>query len=66
MGTRTRRINRAAALCFLVGLTYGAAILRVENEGHHANFEIVLFQPVTKYVQHPLKARLNILSLALS
>ena len=35
IGTRARRINRAAALCCLVGLTYGAVILRLENEAHH-------------------------------
>ena len=48
-------MNRAGALCCLVGLTYGAAILRLKNEAHHANFEIALFQSVTKYIQHPLK-----------
>ena len=36
ISTRARRINRAAALCCLVALTYGAAILRLENEAHHA------------------------------
>ena len=54
IGPRARRINRAAAFCCLMGLTYGAAILRLENETHHANFEIALFQSVTKYIQHPL------------
>ena len=47
-GTRARRINRAAALCCHVALTYGAAILRLENEARHANFEKALFQSVTK------------------
>ena len=55
ISTWVRRINRATALCCPVGLTYGAAILRLENEARHANFEIVLFQSVTKYIQHRLK-----------
>ena len=54
IGTRAWRINRAAALCCPVALTYGAAILRLENEARHANFEKALFQSVTNYVQHPL------------
>ena len=54
IGTRARRINRDAALCCPVALTYGAAILRLENEARHANFEKALFQSVTKYVLHPL------------
>ena len=54
IGRRACRINRATALCYLVGLTYGAAILQLENEAYHANFEIALFQSVAKYVQHPL------------
>ena len=41
--TRARRINRAATLCCPVGLTYGAAILRLENEVRRANFEIGYF-----------------------
>ena len=40
MGTRARRINRPAALCCRVGLTYGPAILRLEDEARRANFEI--------------------------
>ena len=60
IGTRARRINRAAASCCPVALTYGAAILRLENEARHANFEKALFQSVTKYVQHPLKPLLNL------
>ena len=59
IGTRARRINRAAALCCHVALTYGAAILRLENEARHANFEEALFQSVTKYIQHPLKSMWN-------
>ena len=59
IGMRTRRINRAAALCCHVGLTYAAAILRLENEARHANFEIALFQSVKKYFQHPLKSKWN-------
>ena len=57
IGTQARHINRAAVLCCHVALTYGAAILRLENEARHANFEKALFQSVTKYVQHPLKTR---------
>ena len=44
IGTRARRINRAAALCCPVALTYGAAILRLKNEARHANFEKALFR----------------------
>ena len=54
IGTRARRINRAAALCCPVELTYGAAILRLENEIRHTIFEMALFQSVSKYVQNPI------------
>ena len=56
ISTWVRRINRATALCCPVGLTYGAAISRLENEARHTNFEIALFQSVTKYIQHRLKS----------
>ena len=59
ISTWVRRINRATALYCSVGLTYGAAILRLENEARHGNFEIALFQSVTKYIQHPLKCQPN-------
>ena len=42
-----------------MGLTYGTAILRLKNEARHVNFEIALFQLVTKYLQHPLKYHKN-------
>ena len=42
-------------LCTYGVITYGAAILRLENKACHANFAIALFQSVTNYVQHPLK-----------
>ena len=45
---------------FHIVLTYGAAILRLENEAHHANVKKALFQSVTKYVQHPLKYKFNL------
>ena len=66
IGTRACRINRAAASCCPVALTYGAAILRLENEARHANFEKALFQSVTKYVQNPLKAMWNTFSVCLA
>ena len=56
ISTWVRHINRTTALCCHVGLTYGAAILRLENEARHANYEIALFQSVTNYIQHRLKA----------
>ena len=66
ISTLVRRINRAAALCCPVALTYGAAILRLENEARHANFEKELFQSVTKYVQHPLKIYIFVLKIIIS
>ena len=42
MGSRAHRFNRAAVLCH-VGLTYGAAILRLEDEAWRVNFEIAYF-----------------------
>ena len=38
MSTRARRINRAVALYCRAGLTFGAAILRLENEVRRAEF----------------------------
>ena len=55
IGTRARRINSAAALCCSVALIYGAAILRLENEARHANFEKALFQSVTKWKNWKIK-----------
>ena len=65
ISTWVRRINSATALYCFVGLTYGAAILRLENEAHHAKFEIALFQSVRKYFQHTLNTASTMTNLSL-
>ena len=56
IGTRARRIIRAAALCCPCGFNIWSGHIAARKRSSPCDFQLALFQSVTKYVQHPLKA----------